>query len=213
MVISGKTFWQKCVSVIRTVVPFAMFIIGLGGVPDDLVTWTRWIDFVTREETIQRLAEYMVGLADFVNQWPVRATLVIVSLLLLIWPWRRFWRVRHKVLYRVKLALGQMVWIGTEDAIDVIKNSRWGEARAPRTNMFGPIGVLSSLSPDYAAQRQKFDDFCEMVLGRFARNNPDSVKESGDDKQYNEENLRAYLTKIYERELEEEFGKIPDASV
>src|SRR3954470_3613403 len=100
-----KNFCRFCGRWIWRLVGFGNLVIGLAGVPGDLDTWSQWIDTVMNDPLVVQLAGYAVAIAEFINDPWVRTALVIVGLLMLFWPVRWFWRLRHRLIFWGKRAL------------------------------------------------------------------------------------------------------------
>jgi hypothetical protein len=121
-----------------------MAVVGLAGTPDDIETWTRWVDRMVNDPLVQALATRAVAITTFLNDPWVRAGLVISGLLILIWPLRWFWRLRHRLVFWGRRIVSDQVWISFDDALEVVRNSRWADRGATRSEDSGT--TLSCLS-------------------------------------------------------------------
>lgn len=212
-------------------VGIASTIIGFGGVPDDLATWTRWIDSMVNDPTVLWLATYAVEIADFINQAWVRIALVVVGVLLVIWPLRWFWRLRHRWLFKWRRFVSEQVWISRDDALTLIRESAWGRLKSPtitrrvRTPSSLYSGILSGLGGREYDERVsglsdtekaliKFSAYLAHTLDQFVEDNPSGCKkEKGGNELIDETKLRAFLKKAMEHEVRDEFGDVPSFKV
>lgn len=191
----------------------AITVIGIAGIPDDLATWQKWIDRMMRDPVVTELAEKAVNIAEFVNHPAIRITLVIVAIIVLIWPARRFWRLRHRLIYSWRKALQNEVWVSREAALALVINSRWGAVMAPIKAPFSALQFL--VAPDSKEQRKdkRFRQYCQLLLEKFEETNSRYVREEDNAKEYREDKLRQYLNRALVSELESEFGELPDIAV
>ncbi len=151
---------------------------------------------------IVAMAEQAVQVAEFVNQYWFRAALVICGVLLIIWPARRFWLIRHRLLYLWRAALSDEVWISEQAACALVANSDWGLIREPRQSIADMISFTISGGPSPGEmKRRKFERYCEMVLDRFAETNPQYVRQGGDGSEFLEDKLDRFLQQALDREL------------
>lgn len=191
-------------------------IIGVAGLPDDFKTWSKWIDAVVNDPLVTALAEWAVAIAGFVNQPWFRITLVIVGMVMIIWPLRWFWRVRHRFLFKVRQTLSEEVWIDRGSALTLIRNSRWAGVRQPKPtigDMVRSSGIFGDTESIFQKRIRKFDDYCAMALDRFEKQNPQFARWAEGNKQYSEGKIREYLDEAYTDELEGEFGPLPDVKL
>lgn len=201
-------------------VNLAFQAIGLAGLPDDLATWEKWLDFIMHDPAIALWAERAVTVAQFTNQWWVRALLFAIGTIGMLWGVRPVWRLRHKLSFRWRRLLAEQVWITAEDALKIIRESNWARLKEPTTpsfgsvwnNLFGERQTISGLSNN---QRQglKFDAFLSLVLKKFCEANPNSHRVNEGSKEIDEVALRAALDKALESELVQDFGDIPTLRV
>lgn len=200
------------------------FFIGLAGIPDDLSTWEKWIDDVATDPMVVALAERAVEVANFVNQFWVRSGLVIVGILVIIWPLKRFWRFRHKIVFRWRNALSAKVWISRKDAIEVVRASHWAKLKEP--NVIRHVSFLDSF-PSFPLSKErtvygmsdqnkallKFNLFLEKVIDGFSNRNPEARRESKSGEEIDEAMLRKYLKAAVDEEIADEFGPVPDFKI
>jgi hypothetical protein len=114
----------------KWVVGWPLAILGLSGIPDSIDAWSKIFDGllqlvgrVMTDQRVQQLAEKAVEFANFVNKTPIRVMLVPVGVSILIWGWRPFWSLRHRVLFRLwRLILNEQKWISREDAISSLRH-------------------------------------------------------------------------------------------
>ncbi|WP_147706951.1 hypothetical protein [Microvirga massiliensis] len=199
-------------------------ILGFAGVPDDLETWYRWfdvllgwIDAVVNDPLALALARHAVTVADFVNQDWFRVTLVLGGLVVMIWPLRWFWRLRHNLRYRWRRALVEQVWISDEDAKRVMRDSPWGQLKEPTItigysfldNLVGKREIISGLS-EGEKKLVKFNAYISRTLDKFCENNSDAVRVVDGKREVDEVALRKFLDLLVEKELIQDFGDIPD---
>jgi hypothetical protein len=195
--------------------PFAIF--GITGVTDSFDTWSRWIDkalswahSAMTDPRVQQLAAKAVEFADFVNQAPVRITLVIIGVLILIWGWRPFWSLRHHFFFLWRRALGEEVWIDGSKARQLLEESDWGRLRRPISNFLdGIAGSLQGGVSPYAKNMLKFNHFIKLTMDSFEENNPNSVRLTSGKKEYKESVLRAFFSHALDDEVVKQFGDVP----
>lgn len=188
--------------------------IGLAGMQDDLATWLSWLDKVTREERILALAEQAVGYANWVNQPEVRVTFFVLGVILLMWrlPW--VWRLRHRFIFAWRSAVSEEVWVSKASALQLLRNSQWGQLKRPSTSIldFGKFGA-SGMTEGERAQ-SKYSAYIELALDAFEQDNPNSVRDASDgSKEYGEGAIRKFSISALRDEIEVEFGPIPRGTV
>ena len=186
------------------------FIIGLAGIPGDLETWSKWIDPITRTQTAIFIARRIVILANFINQEWVRVLLITSGILMILWPIRWFWRLRHNLIFLWRTAVENEVWLDASKAAALIAASRWGQSRrrsaAKPKNIFDYNSLISATNPQEREQDRKFKSWCEMALKKFVEETANSKKTIADKTQYNESLLRNWLVERYDDEVISEFG-------
>jgi hypothetical protein len=203
----------------KWLVGWPIAIVGLGGLPDSLDVWSRWIEkslgwlhAAMTDPRVQQLATAAVSIADFINQSWVRAVLVCIGFAILAWGWRPFWRFRHKLWFLGKRALNQKNWIPQSKAVDLVENSRWGRSRkalAEKPRSVFTISNLSGLYQDPArdARIVMFHNWCKMVLEQFEVDDRSEVRMNEELKEYSEGDLIQWLDDRYRSDIIAEFGK------
>lgn len=194
-------------------VGFAITFIGLAGLPENLATWQSWIDRVMSDPLVLALAERAVRVAEVVNLLPVRAALVAFGLLMIVWPVRWFWRIRHKLIFRWRRLVSENVWISRTEALKVIRESQWGRIKAPINVSSGLrlLGRMGSGGYDDETQKQvKFAAYVKLTLDKFCESNPKHCRTQESESQVDEVPLRRFLNLALEKELASEFGEIPN---
>lgn len=193
-----------------------IFVLGLAGIQDDVATWQKWIDKVTRDEQVLALAYQAASVAQWINQPAVRWVLVAAGFLLILWrlPW--FWNLRHKLVFAGRSLLSSQVWINRESALDILQNSTWGQLKRP------VVGFAENLSMAFAGggltdnqkRLKKYAMYIELTLESFETNNPNSVKAGEDGSpEYEEGALRKFTRAAIQDEVISDFGEIPSRSV
>ena len=105
---------------------------------------------------------------------------------------------------------GQPRWIGRDDAIKLIRSSRWARLKEPAANIFEQIGRgLSGARSDYDRDLLLFEHHIEMTLESFVRNHPHGFREVGDKKEYAETQLRSFIDSALDTEAIKKFGDVP----
>ena len=190
----------------------ASAVVGVAGIPDDIATWTRWIDAMVSDPTVIWLAEYAVAIASFINQLWVRVALVIIGCVIFIWPAREFWRARHRLIFWVRNKLEDKVWITREDAIELVSNSDWALAREPTITIFDRLNsnMLRQGMTPAEKLNSKFLRLCEMMLEQFEDHYDGVTREDDGHKLISEGDLRDHLKRAYDKDVIEEFGKLPN---
>lgn len=204
-------------------VGFGLGAIGLAGLPDDLLTWSGWIETAMKDERVLLLANKAVEIAQFANQWWVRGLFIAAGLSILFWAWKPFWSLRHRINFSWRKLVSAQVWISKDVAIDVIKGSEWGQIKAPTVtrnvkrpspwnNIFGQeeteIHVSGLRESDKADI--KFNAWVSIILEKFIEMNPSSSKKEEDGNILIDEILlKKYLLKAIESEVFREFGEPP----
>jgi hypothetical protein len=192
-------------------------LIGLGGLPDALNSWAKFfteilarVGAIMTDPRAEYLASKAVAVADFVNQTPVRVALVIVGVAILIWGWRPFWSLRHRLRFAWRTFLGEETWISHEEATKLIRASDWAKLREPvpgfvesTARLLG--GGMSAYDRDVIRYRR----YIQMTLESFETSNPTGVRESDGNKMYSERLLRHFVASALDDEAIARFGKIP----
>ena len=204
----------------KWIVGWPIAIVGLGGIPDSVNVWVRWIDKAVlwagsamTDPRVQQLADKAVELAGFVNKAPVRFSLVIVGVSILVWGWRPFWRLRHRIFFSWRRALDQTVWIADDKAIDLVRNSRWARSRKRRAEKPKSFMSLSAAwgvtDPEAQELDQMFYNWCKLSLEQFAKlhENEGAIRKIETGNEYDENKLRGWLGRCYETDLTAEFGQ------
>lgn len=192
---------------------FALVIVGLAGIPEDLVTWQEWIDRAMYDPQVTMLAERAVAVAQFVNQPWLRILLVIVAVSLLFWGARPFWSLRHKLWFLGKRIVSDQTWVDEQAAYRIVTDSEWARIREPFVGIFDNLAVFGrgGISPQMRKTRQ-FAHYCRLTLKSFAKNNPSAVRDNNG-REYEEVKLRQFLREALDEEVLQEFGDIPDITV
>jgi hypothetical protein len=133
------------------IIGFLSTVVGFGGVPDDIATWSRWIETAVNDPFVLWLAEHAVAVAEFINQGWFRIALVIAGVLMMIWPLRWFWRLRHRWLFKWRRLVAEQVWIARDDAIKLVKESPWGRIKEP--NVVRTVSLLDSMAMSFTKER------------------------------------------------------------
>jgi hypothetical protein len=189
-------------------------IIGLAGLADDVETWQKLFNRMTRDERVLVLAEKAADFASWLNQPEVRVALVLLGIILLAWRLPAVWRFRHKLIFKWRAKLSEIVWIDREAAITLMKNSEWGQIKRPNTSILDfKMPATTGLTPSERS-RTKFRLYIELSLDSFAEDNWDSVRQTDEgEEEYNETVLRKFVGSAMKSEIEEQFGSIPSGSV
>jgi hypothetical protein len=189
-----KNAAKACGRWVRWLLAWALFFIGLAGVPNNINIWTRLIDQVMNDPLVQSLTTEAVAIANFVNQFWVRILLVFIGVAILGWGWRPFWRLRHRVIFWGKRALNKEVWISRDRAIDAIRRSRWALSRrhrADKPKSFFSMTSLSSTDPERQELDQMFYNWCGLVLKQFSELHEEATRK--EDKSSNNMTKSSYL--------------------
>lgn len=189
-------------------------IIGLAGLPDDVATWSRWIDFAMRDDRILALAEKAVELSSFVNQYWVRAILVAIGLIIVLWSSARLWRVRNRISFWVRSTMAEQVWVSRETAYKVLESSEWAELKHPHIthSTLEALAFRQTISglPERVKAARRFKAYLSATLSDFCKRHPSAVRKTDDDEiEIDEAELKEWLDKVLEKEVSEEFGGIP----
>lgn len=194
-------------------------VIGIAGVPGDVSTWEQWIAAVVNDPRVSALAKAAVSVADFINQGWFRVSLVAFGLLVVIWPLRWFWRLRHRITFRWRRMVSEQVWITREQAKDVVKKSPWGRLKEP--NVVQTVSIFDNLTTTFGHQRVihglsdtqkvilKFSAYVDATIDSFCEANPSATRTKSDEQQIDEVALREFLRVAMEGELKDEFGSVP----
>ena len=207
----------------RAAIGVCIAVVGLAGIPDDVATWSRWIDNLMYDPIVIALAERAVAVADFLNQNWVRGALVFAGVLMMIWPLRWFWRLRHRLKFKVRHLLAEQVWISRDDAVKVIKASPWGRLCEP--NVVKSVTVFESLAQTWTRDRiiygmsdvdkalLRYTVFVERTLESFCNANPTACRVNEGDNEIDETALKAFLEMAIDEDIKNEFGNPPDYKV
>lgn len=206
----AKTIFKVCWPWVWRPIAFANLVIGIAGVPGDLGTWSTWIDLVMNDPLVLQLAGHAVAIAEVINNPLVRVGLVISGLLMLIWPLRWFWRLRHRLMFLGRRALSDKVWVSRGNAVKLITGSRWAISRRARAQK--PTSVTEWLrnagvaDPEEREKSRLFATWCELALEKFEHEEVDVVRQASTEKEYDEAKLRAWLSDRYTGDVIDEFG-------
>jgi hypothetical protein len=183
-------------------------LIGISGIPGDLETWTRWIDSAVNDPFVLNLANQAVAVAEFVNNPWVRTALVIGGLLMLIWPLRWFWRIRHRLAFAWRRAVKEPVWIAYDEAHRLVRASPWGSSRRAKARKAKSFLDAIAFRPDPAERERDrmFVNWCKLALDRFGSENTDSIRVVDNKKEIDEVKLSEWLRNQYEQDIIDEFG-------
>jgi hypothetical protein len=221
---NGRRGWSSLLLRFWGVLGSVLTVVGLAGLSDDVAQWVEWIDAASTrvvsllgDPEVVALAEWAVGAAEFLNQWWIRIGLIIVGVLLIFWPARRFWRFRHRLGFLWRRVLAEQVWISRDAAIKVIKESDWGRLKEPTVVStedpfaflpgFGKKKVVYGLS-DTAKALLKYDGFIEKTLRSFCQQNPTACRCQDHKAQVDEAILMHFLETAADQLLTE-FGDVP----
>lgn len=147
------------------------------------------------------------------------AMLALIFLVLMI-DMNKVTRLTRGLWFNVRHAVSERVWISRTSAIDLIKESEWGQLITPfEATIFG-YNALAALQhrksglSDSEKIHLKFRVFLDRCLRAFAESNYNAhrINDSGHD-EYDEVALRAYLDKALDSVIEKEFGKPPTHQV
>lgn len=173
-------------------------------------------------------AELAVSIADFVNEPMVRVGLVLMGLIIVLWPARWFWRIRHKVWIAGRKLVQERVWISHEEAMDLLEQSDWAILRIPHiTERRSLIAEMfrSQANPNLVQdvtiygisadekRKKKYRLFLAETLRSFADKNSSAVRLVEGQTEYDHAALGAFLSKALRDELKDEFGPVPDYKV
>lgn len=159
---------------------------------------------------VLQLAGHAVAIAEVINNPLVRVGLVISGLLMLIWPLRWFWRLRHRLMFLGRRALSDKVWVSRGNAVKLITGSRWAISRRARAQK--PTSVTEWLrnagvaDPEEREKSRLFATWCELALEKFEHEEVDVVRQASTEKEYDEAKLRAWLSDRYTGDVIDEFG-------
>lgn len=190
-------------------------VIGVAGLSEDLAKWSQWIDAVVSDPLVLAMARQAVEIAEFVNQVWFRIALVLAGLLMVIWPVRWFWRLRHRLVFWWRRRLEEEVWTDAETAYKLVRESSWAKAREPSVSFADAMArsLTTGETPSQKSMR-KFNRFCGMALEQFVAANPDYSRKTGDGTtQYREDKLRTYLKRAFDADVREAFGDVPNFKV
>ena len=191
-------------------------IIGFAGLPDDIATWSRWIDRIMRDDRILALAERAVHLAEFVNQSWVRLALVAIGLLIMLWSTAWLWRLRNRITFWVRHKMSDQVWVAYDDAFKVLQNSDWASLRSPHItrSIIGALPFEQTVSglPERIKKEKRFRAFLSLTLKTFCNGHPNAVRQNENgDQEIDEVALKDWLDRALEKEVSDEFGGLPRA--
>jgi len=214
---SGKHWARGYWRFIKWAVGWPLAFLGFVGLPDTLNQWARFIDWalvqigaIMTDPRVQYLAQKAVAVADFVNQTPVRVALVIVGVAILIWGWRPFWSLRHRLRFVWRTFLGEETWISREDALKLIRASDWAKLREPVSSIADSTArLLGGGQSPYDRNVILYRRYIEMTLEKFEMYNPTCVREDEGKKQYSERLLRYFVDGALDDEAIAKFGKLP----
>ena len=199
-------------------VGWPLAILGFVGLPDTLNQWAHFFDraftrigAIMTDPRVLYLAAKAVTVADFINQTPIRVILVIVGVAILIWGWRPFWSLRHRLRFAWRTFLGEETWISREDAYKVVRASDWAKTREPSYSILDRMGATGFSSGLSASERVMllFRRYIDMLLEKFESDQPNAVREVDGHKQYAEGALRRYLDAALDSEAIQKFGPLP----
>jgi hypothetical protein len=214
---SAKRFARRVWRLAKWAVAGPITLIGLGGLPDALNSWIALFDrifarvgAIMTDPRVEYLATKAVVVANFVNHPLVRLALVILGIGILIWGWRPFWNLRHRLRFAWRVLLGEETWISREEAKKIARASRWARMREPSPNLFEQIGRgISGGLTAYDRDMLLFGRYIEMTLESFEVNRPQAVREVEGKKEYAEGLLRAFMDSALDTEAIQKFGNLP----
>lgn len=130
-------------------------LLGIAGVPEDLETWSGWIDRVVNDPLVQDLAAKAVRIAAFLNQGWTRAALTTAGVALLAWPAFLLWRARRAKRVRAARRVFVPASISLADLAEPFKSRTQLEARDSTARyvgrwfrISGAVSQLSKAGPD-----------------------------------------------------------------
>ena len=196
----------------KVLLTLPVWLIGLAGVPGDLQTWERWMHAVLTDPEITALAEKAVAIAEVVNTMWFRTSLIAVGILLLLWSWRPIWRIRHRLWFKWRRALSDVVWIPRADAFTLVLNSDWAEAKRNRPQ--APVfRRLAETVGSGTADELKFRRFIGMTLDSFAGGNPSKTRMVEGNQEFDEGALRKFVARAFDEDVRSKYGAPPDFPV
>jgi hypothetical protein len=158
---------------------------------------------------VEYLASKALAVANFVNQTPVRVALVIIGVGILIWGWRPFWSLRHRLRFEWRTLLGEVTWISRDKAIELVRQSQWARSRKRRnekpTSQFA-FNLLMT-NPEADEMQRMFYRWCVLALDGFSTHEPSAVRNVTTSTEYDEAALKNWLNGRYENDVISEFGQ------
>jgi len=181
--------------------------------PQTADTLVGWLEAITNPY-LQKLGAAAAAFAKFANTHWVRWSLLVVAVVVLFWGWRPFWGLRHRIFVRWRRALGSEVWVRSDEAQKLLRQSTWGRLREPRATLVDTLSMIGGQGPsDYQKRAIKFAHFVKMTLDSFAEYNPNSVRIVNNVREYREDKLLSFLEHALDDEAIKDFGSVPTIAV
>lgn len=163
--------------------------------------------------------------ASIVSYGGLVAVLLVILVLLLV-DVDALKRAASFLRFRVRHIVADRVWIGHDDARKVLRESDWGRIHEPLSYEERTLNRLAELA-SVLSQTQKiqhglteaqktalrFRVWLDAALRRFAKANPNSVREHEGQPQYDEVKLRDYAIVSLEEEVLDALGTPPSHKV
>jgi hypothetical protein len=221
-VASGVILWGHLIFRSRRHILARIALFATGTAALLAITWHPiWEDFhqkhpeIATSALIELVAATMAGATDFLKQSGAIWALAVVAFMILVWGWRPFWGLRHRVASAWRTLLGEEEnWVGREDALKIIRASDWAALKAPPVD----INIAASLARAFGgatADREEleFKVYLDLTLDNFERDNPSCVRQQEGKKEYLEQKLILFLRKDSEDAIIKKFGPVPTGQV
>lgn len=193
-----------------------LFVVGLPGTQDDVLTWVRWLKEWFAEYIPLLDSVRVDAMIDLLGNKYVSWGAVLLAFALFLYNWYRpfLMRVRTTGIQVVEQALEVDRFIERGSAIVAVAQSRYGESRRnlarDKTGFWdrASSAAMGVYDPKAAEEDRMFKHWCDRVVDAFADDNPGACKtEEGKDK-YNRRLLLEWLEEKYSEDVFDKFGAI-----
>lgn len=153
-------------------------------------------------------------LADYyLDQRRVYLLLSAIVLVLVFWRFAPVARFRHTTVFVLRRSVAEQVWISQDKALAIVRESVWAQERkradepsTSATSQFSLIWQPQVKTQSEAVRARKFTRWCARALEKFSTRESESVRDSGNTREYDEVVLRQYLEEKYDDDVDAEFG-------
>lgn len=194
-----KIVWTRAHSAYATVIA----VIGVGSVPGNLEGWRTLLSWVPGGAAVAEYGPALAIVAYLVCAfWAASVCMAAILSWLARVPWGFIILKR-----RIKGWLGMSEWLTREEAKGVIFSSDFWSLRTAGANIIESFANLTSALHLGQTRRQRIIErrFLERLILQFEQSVPDAVV----DEKYNAALLQKWLDALVDKDVESEFGAIP----